>query len=50
LSRVGDIDSAVITLTYEDGTMAIIDNSREAAYGYDQRVEVFGSKGMVKGR
>ena len=47
LSRVGDIDSAVITLTYEDGTMAIIDNSREAAYGYDQRVEVFGSKGMV---
>ena len=48
LSRVGDIDSAVITLTYEDGTMAIIDNSREAAYGYDQRVEVFGSKGMVK--
>ena len=38
LSRVGDIDSAVITLTYEDGTMAIIDNSREAAYGYDQRV------------
>jgi len=48
LSRVGDIDSAVITLTYEDGTMAIIDNSREAAYGYDQRVEVFGSRGMVK--
>jgi myo-inositol 2-dehydrogenase/D-chiro-inositol 1-dehydrogenase len=48
LSRVGDIDSAVITLTYEDGTMAIIDNSRQAAYGYDQRVEVFGSKGMVK--
>ena len=48
LSRVGDIDSAVITLTYEDGTMAIIDNSREAAYGYDQRVEVFGSKGMIK--
>ena len=28
--------------------MAIIDNSREASYGYDQRVEVFGSKGMVK--
>jgi len=48
LSKVGDIDTAVITLTYEDGTMAIIDNSREASYGYDQRVEVFGSKGMVK--
>lgn len=48
LSKVGDIDTAVITLTYQDGTMAIIDNSREAVYGYDQRVEVFGSKGMVK--
>ena len=48
LAEVGDIDTAVITLTYQDGTMAIIDNSREASYGYDQRVEVFGSKGMVK--
>ena len=48
LAKVGDIDTAVITLTYQDGTMAIIDNSREASYGYDQRVEVFGSKGMVK--
>ncbi len=45
---VGDIDTAVVTLTYTDGTMAIIDNSREASYGYDQRVEVFGSKGMVQ--
>jgi myo-inositol 2-dehydrogenase/D-chiro-inositol 1-dehydrogenase len=44
----GDIDTAVVTLTYTDGTMAIIDNSREASYGYDQRVEVFGSKGMVQ--
>ena len=48
IGEAGDIDTAVITLTYTDGTMAIIDNSREAAYGYDQRVEVFGSKGMVK--
>jgi myo-inositol 2-dehydrogenase/D-chiro-inositol 1-dehydrogenase len=48
IGNTGDIDTAVITLTYTDGTMAIIDNSREAAYGYDQRVEVFGSKGMVK--
>ena len=48
IGDVGDIDTAVIILTYTDGTMAIIDNSREAAYGYDQRVEVFGSKGMVK--
>lgn len=48
IGAVGDIDTAVVTLTYTDGTMAVIDNSREAAYGYDQRVEVFGSKGMVQ--
>jgi myo-inositol 2-dehydrogenase/D-chiro-inositol 1-dehydrogenase len=48
IGKVGDIDTAVITLTYTDGTMAVIDNSREAAYGYDQRIEVFGSKGMVQ--
>lgn len=48
IGKAGDIDSAVITLTYTDGTMAVIDNSREASYGYDQRLEVFGSKGMVK--
>ena len=49
IGKAGDIDTAVITLTYTDGTMAVIDNSREAAYGYDQRIEVFGSKGMVQG-
>lgn len=48
IGAVGDIDTAVVTLTYTDGTMAMIDNSREASYGYDQRVEVFGSKGMVQ--
>lgn len=49
IGKIGDIDTAIITLTYTDGTMAIIDNSRKAAYGYDQRIEVFGSKGMVQG-
>ncbi len=48
IGSTGDIDTAVIILTYSDGTMAIIDNSRKAVYGYDQRIEVFGSKGMVK--
>ena len=43
----GDIDSALTTLTFEDGTMANIDNSRKAIYGYDQRLEAFGSDGMV---
>jgi len=48
IGEAGDIDTAVVILTYTDGTMRLIDNSREAAYGYDQRVEVFGSKGMVQ--
>ena len=47
IGQVGDIDTAVITLQFQNGVIATIDNSREAVYGYDQRVEVFGSKGMV---
>lgn len=43
-----DIDTAIITIKFENGAMAVIDNSRQAVYGYDQRIEVFGSKGMVK--
>jgi myo-inositol 2-dehydrogenase / D-chiro-inositol 1-dehydrogenase len=43
-----DIDTAIITIKFDNGAMAVIDNSRQAAYGYDQRVEVFGSRGMVK--
>ena len=45
--KVGDWDTAVVTLTFENGALAIIDNSRKAVYGYDQRVEVFGSGGMI---
>ena len=47
IGEAGDIDTAVITLQFINGVIATIDNSREATYGYDQRVEVFGSKGMV---
>ena len=47
IGEAGDIDTAVITLKFKNGVIATIDNSREAIYGYDQRVEVFGSKGMV---
>lgn len=47
IGEAGDIDTTVITLIFEDNTMAVIDNSRKAAYGYDQRLEVFGSKGMA---
>jgi myo-inositol 2-dehydrogenase/D-chiro-inositol 1-dehydrogenase len=47
IGQAGDIDTAVITLRFENGTIGAIDNSRKAVYGYDQRVEVFGSEGMV---
>lgn len=45
--KCGDWDTAAITLTFENGAIAVIDNSRKAVYGYDQRVEMFGSDGMV---
>ena len=45
--RAGDWDTAVVTLTFANGALGTIDNSRKAVYGYDQRVEVFGSEGMV---
>jgi myo-inositol 2-dehydrogenase/D-chiro-inositol 1-dehydrogenase len=48
IGKAGDIDTAIITLTFGDGTMAVIDNCRKAVYGYDQRLEVFGSKGMAQ--
>ena len=47
IGEAGDIDTAVITLRFKNGAIGTIDNSRKAAYGYDQRVEVFGSGGMV---
>jgi myo-inositol 2-dehydrogenase/D-chiro-inositol 1-dehydrogenase len=42
-----DVDTALITLTFVNGALGIIDNSRQAVYGYDQRIEVFGSKGNM---
>jgi len=48
IGKVGDIDTAVITLKFANGCLGVIDNSRQAVYGYDQRLEVFGSKGMSK--
>jgi myo-inositol 2-dehydrogenase/D-chiro-inositol 1-dehydrogenase len=43
----GDVDTALVTLVHESGCLTAIDNSRQAVYGYDQRVEVFGSAGMA---
>ncbi|ATA21306.1 myo-inositol 2-dehydrogenase [Gibbsiella quercinecans] len=47
LQNIGDVDTLAIILTFENGGYALIDNSRRAVYGYDQRVEVFGSDGMA---
>lgn len=47
IGEAGDIDTAVTVLTHENGSVTVIDNSRLATYGYDQRVEAFGSRGMA---
>lgn len=47
IGAAGDYDTAVVVLTHVDGTITTIDNSRQAVYGYDQRVEAFGSGGMA---
>ena len=43
----GDIDTALVTLVHASGCLTAIDNARRTAYGFDQRVEVFGSLGMA---
>jgi len=47
IGEAGDVDTAMITLKFDNGVIGVIDNSRQAVYGYDQRVEVFGSKGAA---
>ena len=47
IGEAGDIDTTLITLHFASGVLGAIDNSRKAVYGYDQRVEVFGSGGVV---
>ncbi len=47
IKEIGDYDTAVSILKFKNGVTCIIDNSRKAVYGYDQRVEVFGSKGSA---
>ncbi len=50
IGEVGDIDTALVTLKTASGALCQINNSRRAVYGYDQRIEVFGSEGMVRAR
>jgi len=47
IGKAGDIDTAIITMKYKSGAFCIIDNSRQAVYGYDQRIEAFGTKGSL---
>ncbi len=47
IGEAGDIDTAAAILKFKNGALGIIDNTRQAVYGYDQRVEVFGSKGCL---
>ena len=48
IGAVGDVDTAVVTMIYADGKIAVIKNSRRAAYGYDQRIEILGSEGLLQ--
>ena len=47
IAAAGDVDTCIITLRFANGALGVIDNSRQAVYGYDQRIEVFGSKGCI---
>lgn len=47
LEEIGDVDTAVTMLRHENDCLTVIDNSRKATYGYDQRVEVLGAKGLA---
>lgn len=48
IGKAGDVDTAVVTMTYADGRMTVIKNSRRAVYGHDQRVELLGSEGLLQ--
>lgn len=48
IGAAGDVDTAVATLRFADGRLAVIRNSRRAAYGYDQRLELLGSEGLLQ--
>ena len=47
IGAAGDVDTAAVTMIWDDGRMAVIKNSRRAGYGYDQRIEILGSEGLL---
>ena len=50
IGEAGDVDTSMLILTMAGGALCHIDNSRRAEYGYDERIEAFGSKGMAQSR
>jgi myo-inositol 2-dehydrogenase/D-chiro-inositol 1-dehydrogenase len=48
IGEAGDVDTSIVSLRMASGALCQIDSSRRAAYGYDERVEVFGSAGMAE--
>jgi len=48
IGTAGDVDTAAVQMQTASGKIAVITNSRRATYGYDQRIEVHGSKGMLR--
>ncbi len=48
IGEAGDVDTAIVTLEFASGALAVITNSRRASYGYDQRIEVHGELGMLQ--
>ena len=48
IGEIGEIDSVMILMQSESGKLCHINNSRHASYGYDQRLEAHGSKGMIR--
>ena len=47
IGEAGDVDTALVALKFKSGAIGVIDNCRRACYGYDQRLEVFGSGGQA---
>ncbi|WP_434660960.1 inositol 2-dehydrogenase [Paraburkholderia sp. A3BS-1L] len=50
IGAAGDFDTAAVTLAWADGRLAVIKNSRRAGYGYDQRIELLGSQGLLSAK
>jgi myo-inositol 2-dehydrogenase / D-chiro-inositol 1-dehydrogenase len=50
VAEVGDVDTSIVSFRMASGALCQIDSSRRTGYGYDERIEVFGSKGMIESR